>query len=67
MYLVDGWDWVGKVGLKKKRSKKNKRKKKWGNTRIELATSRTLSENHTTRPIALSCIEVGSLPLKVQG
>jgi hypothetical protein len=32
-----------------------KQSKKWGNTRIELATSRTLSENHTTRPIALSC------------
>ena len=57
VYLVDGLNWAGKVS-KRKETKKQKKKKKWGNTRIELATSRTLSENHTTRPIALSCIEV---------
>ena len=37
-------------------------KKMWGDARIELATSCTLSKNHTTRPITLS----RALSVKVQ-
>ena len=40
---------------------KVKEKEKWAYTGIEPVTSRTLSENHTTRPAGLEAMEKGGL------
>ena len=44
-------DWVLKLGRKRRKTQKNCKIR--GDARIELATSCTLSKNHTTRPITL--------------